>query len=67
MFFHGFDGYMKHAFPQDELNPLACTGRSRNDKDEDNWGINDVLGNFCLTLIDSLESIAVNPNYKYKI
>ena len=27
MFFYGYDSYMKYAFPQDELNPIACTGR----------------------------------------
>ena len=27
MFYHGYNSYMLHAFPLDELNPLACTGR----------------------------------------
>ena len=27
MFYHGYDSYMRHAFPLDELNPVACTGR----------------------------------------
>ena len=27
MFYHGYDNYMKHAFPLDELNPLHCNGR----------------------------------------
>lgn len=27
MFYHGYDNYMKHAFPADELNPLFCKGR----------------------------------------
>ncbi|KAJ3024281.1 alpha mannosidase-like protein [Thoreauomyces humboldtii] len=45
----------EHAFPQDELDPVNCKGRSRDD-DPENWGINDVLGNFSLTLIDSLDA-----------
>jgi len=46
MFQATFDGYMAHAFPRDELAPLSCTGR-------------DTLGGYSLTLIDSLDSLAV--------
>jgi mannosidase alpha-like ER degradation enhancer 1 len=27
MFYFGYDNYMAHAFPMDELNPLLCCGR----------------------------------------
>lgn len=27
MFVFGYDSYMAHAFPQDELNPIHCCGR----------------------------------------
>lgn len=27
MFDFAFDGYMRHAFPRDELNPIDCVGR----------------------------------------
>ena len=27
MFYFGYDNYMKHAYPQDELNPIYCSGR----------------------------------------
>ena len=27
MFYWGYDNYMTHAFPFDELNPVNCTGR----------------------------------------
>lgn len=27
MFYFGYDNYMKHAFPADELNPIECSGR----------------------------------------
>lgn len=27
MFTFGYDNYMKHAFLQDELNPVLCSGR----------------------------------------
>ncbi|XP_068634269.1 alpha-mannosidase I MNS4 isoform X2 [Aristolochia californica] len=46
MFYHAFDGYMQHAFPLDELRPLSCTGE-------------DTLGGYALTLIDSLDTLAL--------
>ncbi|XP_019181231.1 PREDICTED: alpha-mannosidase I MNS4 isoform X1 [Ipomoea nil] len=46
MFFHAFDGYMEHAFPRDELKPLSCEGE-------------DTLGGYALTLIDSLDTLAL--------
>ena len=27
MFYWGYDHYMQHAFPEDELNPIRCSGR----------------------------------------
>lgn len=27
MFYFGYDSYMTHAFPMDELDPIHCTGR----------------------------------------
>ncbi|XP_022948586.1 alpha-mannosidase I MNS4 isoform X1 [Cucurbita moschata] len=46
MFYHAFNGYMKHAFPLDELRPLSCEGE-------------DSLGGYALTLIDSLDTLAL--------
>nr|XP_043633628.1 alpha-mannosidase I MNS4 isoform X1 [Erigeron canadensis] len=46
MFYHAFDGYMDHAFPRDELKPLSCQGE-------------DTLGGYALTLIDSLDTLAL--------
>ncbi|KAI8835594.1 glycoside hydrolase [Chytriomyces cf. hyalinus JEL632] len=57
MFEHGYRGYMDHAFPLDELNPIKCTGRGPDLADPGNWGINDVLGNFSTTLVDSLDAV----------
>ncbi|EAW10889.1 glycoside hydrolase family 47 protein [Aspergillus clavatus NRRL 1] len=59
MFYHGFENYLKHAFPEDELRPLSCRPLVR---DRDNLAhaeLNDVLGNYSLTLIDSLSSLAI--------
>ncbi|XP_031272437.1 alpha-mannosidase I MNS4 isoform X2 [Pistacia vera] len=46
MFYHAFNGYMNHAFPRDELRPLSCEGE-------------DTLGGYALTLIDSLDTLAL--------
>lgn len=27
MFYFGYENYMKHAYPKDELNPIYCSGR----------------------------------------
>ena len=73
LFQHGYDNYMQHAWPLDELNPLACCGRGEyfkyfspqhyqcsgpDTENPDNININDVLGDFSLTLIDSLDTLA---------
>ncbi|ETL87727.1 hypothetical protein L917_13128 [Phytophthora nicotianae] len=57
MFYHGYRNYMKHAYPWDELKPLSCSGR-RWDRRE-RGDLDDVLGGFSLTLVDSLDMLAV--------
>lgn len=59
MFYHGFDNYMKHAFPEDELRPLSCRPLTRDRENPDHIELNDVLGNYSLTLIDSLSTLAI--------
>jgi mannosidase alpha-like ER degradation enhancer 2 len=49
MFYHGYNSYMTHAFPKDELKPLSCTGY-------DTWG------SYSLTLIDALDTLVVMGN-----
>lgn len=43
---HGYYSYKKHAFPADELLPLSCKGK-------------DTYGGYSLTLIDSLDTLAL--------
>ncbi|EEB15625.1 conserved hypothetical protein [Pediculus humanus corporis] len=50
MFNHAYDGYLKYAFPFDELRPLSCDG-------VDTWG------SYSLTLIDALDTLAVMGNF----
>ncbi|KAK4136612.1 glycoside hydrolase family 47 protein [Trichocladium antarcticum] len=59
MFYHGFDNYMNIAFPEDELRPVSCIPLTRDAKNPRNVEVNDVLGNYSLTLIDSLSTLAI--------
>jgi mannosidase alpha-like ER degradation enhancer 3 len=54
---HSFGSYMQHAYPLDELKPLSCAGRRWDQRERGN--LDDSLGGFSLTLIDSLDSFAV--------
>uniref|UniRef100_A0A6A7G4Y3 alpha-1,2-Mannosidase n=1 Tax=Hirondellea gigas TaxID=1518452 RepID=A0A6A7G4Y3_9CRUS len=58
MFYHAYDAYMANAYPADELLPLSCAGRYR-DPRASRGDIDDVLGNFSLTLIDSLDTLVL--------
>eukprot|EP00111_Clytia_hemisphaerica_P024722 TCONS_00072869-protein len=49
MFYHGYDNYLKHAYPYDELKPLSCQG-------QDTWG------SYSLTLVDALDTLLVMGN-----
>ena len=49
-FVHTYDSYMRNAFPKDELLPLSCEGK-------------DTLGSYALTLVDSLDTLAVLGNW----
>ncbi|KAL8558834.1 ER degradation-enhancing alpha-mannosidase-like protein 1 [Nucella lapillus] len=62
MFYFGYDSYMEYAFPEDELNPIDCTGRGPDYEDPSNININDVLGNYSLTLVETLDTLAVMGN-----
>lgn len=59
LFYHGFDNYMAYAYPEDELRPLSCGPLTRDRKNPAHIEVNDVLGNYSLTLIDSLSTLAI--------
>ncbi|KAF1364244.1 hypothetical protein EJ07DRAFT_100179 [Lizonia empirigonia] len=59
IFYHGFDNYMAHAFPEDELRPLTCAPLTRDRQNPAHIEVNDVLGNYSLTLVDSLSTLAI--------
>ncbi|XP_038062230.1 ER degradation-enhancing alpha-mannosidase-like protein 1 [Patiria miniata] len=62
MFYYGYDNYMNHAFPLDELDPIHCRGRGPDYNNPSNLNINDVLGGYSLTLIDVLDTLAIIGN-----
>lgn len=49
-FQHAYEAYLNYAYPYDELRPLSCDG-------VDTWG------KYSLTLIDSLDTLAIMGNY----
>ncbi|KAK5678990.1 hypothetical protein LTS10_008645 [Elasticomyces elasticus] len=59
LFYHGYDNYLLHAFPEDELRPISCQPQTRNADNPADIGLNDVLGNYSVTLIDSLSTLAI--------
>ena len=59
MFYHGYENYIKHAFPEDELRPLTCKPLTRDRANPAHIELNDALGNYSLTMIDSLSTLAI--------
>ncbi|MDP2436955.1 MAG: glycoside hydrolase family 47 protein [archaeon] len=55
MFSHAWQGYVRHAEPADELQPVSCTGRRVRSRGT----MDDILGNFSLTLVDTLDALPV--------
>ncbi|PLW45188.1 hypothetical protein PCANC_11314 [Puccinia coronata f. sp. avenae] len=62
--YHGFDNYITHAFPDDELRPLSCKGMGQDRENPNNHEINDVLGDFSMTLIDTLDTLIALRDYE---
>eukprot|EP00943_MAST-04B_sp_MAST-4B-sp1_P000694 g694.t1 len=52
---------MKYAYPWDELKPLSCTGRKWNERERGT--LDDSLGGFSTTLVDSLDMFALIGDY----
>ncbi|KAK5095800.1 hypothetical protein LTS08_007935 [Lithohypha guttulata] len=59
LFYHGFQSYMKHGFPEDEVRPLSCKPLHRDRENPNHLELNDVLGNYSLTLVDTLSTLAI--------
>jgi hypothetical protein len=57
MWYHAWEGYMEHAWPHDELRPLTCKPRRWDQRERGT--LDDPLGGFSLTAIDSLQALAI--------
>jgi mannosidase alpha-like ER degradation enhancer 3 len=56
MFYHAYQSYI-NTYPADEILPISCRGRYR--QVEDSSDIDDSIGNFSLTLVDSLDMLVI--------
>lgn len=56
MFYHAYHSYI-NTYPADEILPISCRGRFR--QVEDSSDIDDSIGNFSLTLVDSLDTLVM--------
>ena len=54
---HSYDSYMMRAYPWDELKPLSCEGRRWDQRERGT--LDDSLGGFGLTLVDSMSTLAL--------
>jgi hypothetical protein len=60
-FLHSYNSYLRYAYPYDELMPLSCGPRKHTNRTR--GSIDDVLGGYMLTLIDSLDSLIIFKEY----
>ncbi|XP_026462618.1 ER degradation-enhancing alpha-mannosidase-like protein 3 isoform X3 [Ctenocephalides felis] len=63
MFYHAYRAYMDNAYPADELMPLSCAGRYRGIA-APRGDMDDILGNFSLTLVDTLDSLVILGDFE---
>jgi hypothetical protein len=61
MFFHAWDNYKQNGYPWDELKPLSCTGRRWDERERGT--LDDSLGGFMTTVIDTLDTLALLGEY----
>lgn len=54
---HAYGSYMQHGYPADEIKPLSCVGRFWNQRERGT--LDDCLGGYALTLVDSLSTLAL--------
>ncbi|KAH0271824.1 glycoside hydrolase family 47 protein, partial [Aureobasidium melanogenum] len=59
VFYHGLTNYRQFAYPDDELRPLSCSPLTRDRANPAHIEVNDVLGNYSLSVVDSLSTLAI--------
>ncbi|KAI5475825.1 ER degradation enhancer, mannosidase alpha-like 1, glycoside hydrolase family 47 protein [Pseudohyphozyma bogoriensis] len=58
-FNHAMGNYLRHAFPADELLPLSCKPQGHDRVHRENTAVNDVMGDYVLTLVDTLDTFVI--------
>lgn len=58
LFVHGWDSYMHHGFPADEVRPVSCEPYGPQYIDPASFE-NDAMGNVSLTVLDNLDTLIV--------
>ena len=58
MMHHAYMSYMRNGYPADELKPLSCSGRAWDKRERGT--LDDCLGGYALTLVDSLSTLALS-------
>ena len=61
-FLHAFVSYMEYGYPMDEVYPISCKGRDY--KHRVRGTLDDSLGNYKLTLVDSLDTLVLMKEEK---
>ncbi|GAA5884084.1 hypothetical protein JCM6882_002133 [Rhodosporidiobolus microsporus] len=56
---HAYGAYKRVAFPEDEVLPLSCGKQGHDRRNTENAAVNDVMGDYALTLVDSLDTFAM--------
>ncbi|ODV79789.1 glycoside hydrolase family 47 protein [Suhomyces tanzawaensis NRRL Y-17324] len=59
LFKFGWNAYIQHGFPADEVRPLTCESYGPDYNDVDNTIRNDAMGNVSLTVLDNLDSLII--------
>lgn len=57
---HAYKSYRRIAWPADEVKPLSCSSQGHDRRHPENLEVNDVMGDFSLTLVDSLDAFCVS-------
>ncbi|GAA5997552.1 alpha-1,2-mannosidase MNL1 [Rhodotorula paludigena] len=62
--YHAYNSYKRVAFPADELLPLSCGKQGHDRANTENTGVNDVMGDYLLTVVDSLDTFPILGDYE---
>lgn len=65
LWIHGWEQYLQHGFPFDEVRPITCEPYGPNFKDKTDINRNDVMGNVSSTLLDNLDTLIIMEEWDH--